>query len=62
MYFSSSSYFRCFQGQTTDGVFQLLEANHIYIVSIPPNCTDKLQPMDLSIIKTLKRLNETAVQ
>ena len=49
MYFSSSSYFDVFKGQTTDAVFQLLEANHIYVVSIPPNCTDKLQPMDLRI-------------
>ena len=45
--------FDVFKGQTTDAVFQLLDANHIYVVSIPPNCTDKLQPMDLSINKTL---------
>ena len=56
VYFSSSSYFWCLQGQTTDAVFQLLEVNHIYFVSIPSNCMDKLQPMDLSINKTPKYL------
>ena len=35
-----------FKGQTTERIYQLLEANNIY--------TDKLQPMDLSINKTLK--------
>ena len=48
--------FDAFKRQTTDAVFQLLEANHICVVSIPPNCTDKLQPMDLSINKMLKDL------
>ena len=43
-----------FKGQTTEKIYQLLEANNIYTVSIPANCTDKLQPMDLSINKTLK--------
>ena len=43
-----------FKGQTTEKIYQLLEANNIYKVSIPANCTDKLQPMDLSINKTLK--------
>lgn len=46
--------FDVFKGQTTEAIFQILEANHIYFVSIPPNCTDKLQLMDLSVNKTLK--------
>ena len=35
-----------FKGQTTERIYQLLEANNIY--------TDKLQPMDLSVNITLK--------
>lgn len=46
--------FDAFKGQTTEKIYRLLEANNIYTVSIPANCTDKLQPMYLSINKTLK--------
>ena len=35
-------------------MFQLLRDNNIYVVTIPDNCTDKLQPMDLSVNKVLK--------
>ena len=34
------------KGQTTKKIYQLLEANNVY--------TNKLQPMDLSVNKTLK--------
>ena len=40
--------------KTTEAIYQLLEDNHVYVVSIPANCTDKLQPMDLSVNKSLK--------
>jgi len=43
-----------FKGQTTDSTDHLLEQNNISVVNIPPNCTDKLQPMDLSVNKSLK--------
>ena len=29
-----------FKGQLTDTVHSLLDANHIYVVKVPPNCTD----------------------
>ena len=46
--------FDVFKGQTTEAMFQLLRDNNIYVVTIPANCTDKLQPMDLSVNKALK--------
>ena len=44
-----------FKGQLTDSVHSLLDANHIYVVKIPPNCTDRLQPMDLAINRSAKK-------
>ena len=43
-----------FKGQLTPGVFSLLEANNVLFVKVPPNCTDRLQPMDLSVNKAVK--------
>ena len=43
-----------FRGQTTDEVISLLRRNKIIPVQLPPNCTDKLQPVDLSINKPMK--------
>lgn len=43
-----------FNGQTTDAAFSRLEKNDIYYVIVPPNCTDKLQPLDLSVNKHAK--------
>ena len=31
-----------------------LEENNILVVEIPPNCTDRLQPLDLAVNKPLK--------
>ena len=44
----------CFRGQTTAGIASLLEKHNINSVQIPANCTDKLQPMDISVNKPLK--------
>ena len=33
---------------------ELLEDNHIYVVMVPANCTDRLQPMDISVNKPAK--------
>ena len=32
----------------------LLAANNIVAVQLPPNCIDKLQPLDLSVNKPVK--------
>lgn len=43
-----------FKGQTTDKIHSLLAANNIVAIQLPPNCTDKLQPLDLSVNKPVK--------
>lgn len=43
-----------FKGQTTPAINQLLEKNNVHVVYIPPNCTDKLQPMDVAVNKPAK--------
>lgn len=46
--------FDVFKGQQTEDIAELLEENNIYVVSVPANCTDRLQPMDLSVNKSAK--------
>ena len=46
--------FDVFKGQQTEDVTKLLEENNIHVVSVPANCTDRLQPMDLSVNKSVK--------
>ena len=46
--------FDVFRGQQTQSIMDLLEENNNLVVSIPANCTDRLQPMDLSINKSVK--------
>ena len=43
-----------FTAQCTDRVLQLLEDNNIDTVFVPANCTGELQPMDLSVNKSVK--------
>ena len=43
-----------FKGQLTEKVLQELEDNNIQSVLVPANCTDRLQPMDLSVTKSIK--------
>jgi len=43
-----------FHGQTTDAISSLLSSRNIYAVQIPANCTDKLQPLDIAINKSIK--------
>ena len=43
-----------FKGQVTPSVMQLLESHDIHVVKLPPNTTDQLQPMDLSVNKAAK--------
>lgn len=43
-----------FSGQMTESVLKLLDENHIHRVVIPANCTDRLQPLDVSVNKAAK--------
>lgn len=43
-----------FSGQVKDAILQLLEENHLRYVMIPANCTDRLQPLDISVNKAAK--------
>ena len=46
--------FDVFKGQCTAQVLKLLGDNHILYVTVPSNCTDRLQPLDVSINKPAK--------
>ena len=52
--FPALAIYDVFKGQVTKKVFSILEANNIYTVRVPANCTDRLQPMDLSVNKPAK--------
>ena len=43
-----------FKGQLTSSVSEMLEANNIHVCLLPPNTTDLLQPIDLSVNKPAK--------
>ena len=43
-----------FNGQCTEDFFRLLEGNHFDVILVPANCTDQLQPLDLSVNKPAK--------
>ena len=46
--------FDVFKGHMGDAVHSLLEDNKIFYVTVPNNCTDILQPLDLSVNKPFK--------
>lgn len=46
--------FNHFRRQCTDQVLSLLTANNFHLLIIPANCTDRLQPLDISINKAAK--------
>ena len=46
--------FNSFKGQITTDFLKVLENNNILVVEVPPNCTDRLQPLDLAVNKPLK--------
>lgn len=46
--------FDVFKGQCAEDGLKMLEDNHIERVVVPANCTDRLQPLDLSINKPAK--------
>jgi len=43
-----------FKGQCTPLIVEILDSNNIDVVYAPANCTDRLQPTDLSINKPAK--------
>ena len=43
-----------FRGHQSQEVTQLLSDNNILTVQVPPNCTDRLQPLDISVNKAVK--------
>ena len=43
-----------FKGQCTSHVLDSLRKNNIHIVVVPANCTDRLQPLDVSLNKSAK--------
>ena len=43
-----------FKGQCTEALLKLLDENNVSVVLIPPNCTDRLQPLDVSVNKSAK--------
>ena len=47
-------FFDAFKGQCTESIYEILRQNNIRVVKVPANCTDRLQPMDLSINKAIK--------
>jgi len=46
---SALVFFDIFKGQCTEKVLKLLEDNNILYVTVPGNCTDRLQPLDQRI-------------
>lgn len=43
-----------FKGQCTQALLKLLDENNVSVILIQPNCTDRLQPLDISVNKTAK--------
>ena len=46
--------FDVFRGQQIPAYYQLLEKKNINHINVPTNCTDKLQPLNLTGNKPLK--------
>lgn len=43
-----------FKGQCTTELLTTLDSNNINVLLIPANCTDRLQPLDISVNKSVK--------
>ena len=51
-----------FKGQLTEKVTECLEKHNIHSVLVPVNCTDRLQPLDLSVNKAAKAFLQSQFQ
>ena len=51
-----------FKAQCTSNLLTLLDQNKINVVLIPANCTDRLQPLDVSVNKAVKNQLRTQFQ
>ena len=51
-----------FKGQCTSHVLDSLRKNNIHIVVVPANCTDRLQPLDVSLNKSAKEFLQRKFQ
>ena len=58
----AAAIFDNFRGQTTDAILSLLRSHNIVPIQLPANCTDKLQPLDISINKPMKDHLKTSFQ
>ena len=43
-----------FKAQCTETLLTHIDAHNVYVVLIPANCTDRLQPLDISVNKPAK--------
>ena len=43
-----------FTAQCTERILSLLEDHHVHVAIVPANCTDRLQPLDVSVNKAAK--------
>ena len=50
----AAAIFDNFRGQTTESILSLLRSHNIIPIQLPANCTDKLQPLDISVNKPMK--------
>ena len=51
-----------FKAQCTSAFLTKLDHNNINVVLVPPNCTDRLQPLDVSVNKAIKNQLRTEFQ
>ena len=51
-----------FRGQTTESVMDLLKENNIVALRVSSNCTDKLQPINISVNKPIKDMMRSNFQ